>query len=93
MRGNQIKANGTVAITPRYVATAINHPVRGRLATVRDNFPTTTDENGSMLPRVIFRRRPEDGSYVAALAAGGWKLTGPWQQRADGSFAAVCERA
>jgi hypothetical protein len=91
---SMVKSDGHLATTPRYVAEAVNHPRFGRRAVVRDNFPHLSGHaDFTKAPHPLDVPVVGGGSYVDAFHTNGWRLTGPWRPRRDGSFVATCERA
>jgi hypothetical protein len=88
---NWINAQGKVPTTPRYVVDYINNHF-GRRVVVMDNFPHLDGGDTLGATQILRVSLTEDQKVVPALNAAGFKLTGRWKTRADGTSRAVCER-
>ncbi|MEV5085620.1 hypothetical protein AB0K74_45270 [Streptomyces sp. NPDC056159] len=88
---NFITAQGKVPSTPRYTVSYINN-FRGRRVIVTDNFPHL--DGGDRYGATDILRIPltADQKVVPAVNEAGFKLTGRWKTRADGSSVARAER-
>ncbi|MEU9059001.1 hypothetical protein AB0D13_09030 [Streptomyces sp. NPDC048430] len=88
---NWINAQGKVPTTPRYVVSYINNHF-GRRVVVTDNFPHLDGGDSTGATTILRVPLTKEEKVVPALNANGFKLTGRWKSRADGSSCAVVDR-